>query len=505
VAAADRGVGLGIDMAWPAFFRVGYNAGTQELFLAYDIGLAREKSTAHLRFAQFDFDSKWGFRAALARYYEIFPDSFRRRTVEQGLWMPFAKIRDVNDWQDFGFKFKEGTNETGWDDQHDIITFRYTEPMTWWMSMPKDMPRTLQAALAEAQRLAAEKADPQAKALLASGFHDQQGQFPARLQDTPWCNGAVWSINSMPQIKGDVTDFRNKWNPELRERLYGPQAKARLDGEYIDSSEGYVTDELDFRRDHFATAQTPLTFSLDSRKVAVFRGLIAFEYIRAIAQDVHSMDKPAGSKAGKLMMANATPDRLCWLVPLLDVMGTETDWNPGGTWRPMSDSDLLYRRSLCKDKPYCFLMNTRFEEFSYELVEKYMKRSLAYGMFPGFFSHNASQGHYFTRPELYERDRSLFKKYVPVCKLVAEAGWEPVPLAYSSDSRVYVERFGKKFLTVFNDSNERRTVTIKLERDNPQAARELIHDRTIEWQDQQTTLTLDAQDVAVIELNGSTG
>ena len=87
----------------------------------------------------------------------------------------------------------------------------------------------------------------------------------------------------------------------------------------------------------------------------------------------------------------------------------------------MSHADLLYRRAMCKGKPFCFLMNTRFEDFSHELVERYMKRSLAYGMFPGFFSHNASQGHYFTRSELYNRDRPLFKKYVPLCKLVAEA------------------------------------------------------------------------------------
>ncbi len=493
VAAANRGIGLGIDMAWPAFFRVGYNAGTKELFLAYDIGLAPEKPTAHLRFCKFTFDPKWGFRAALARYYEIFPNYFRCRTPEQGLWMPFAKISDVNDWQDFGFKFKEGTNETGWDDKQRIITFRYTEPMTWWMPMPKEMPRTLQAALAEARRLAGEKADPRAKALFTSGFHDQRGQFPARLRDTPWCNGAVWSINSMPNIKGDITGFKNKWNPKLCERLYRLRPNAELDGEYIDSSEGYVTDELDFRREHFAMTETPLTFSLDSRKVAIFRGLIIFEYARAIAQDVHAMDK--------LMMANSTPHRLCWLAPLLDVMGTETNWNPSGTWRPMSDSDLLYRRSMCKGKPYCFLMNTRFEEFSRELTERYMKRSLAYGMFPGFFSHNASQGHYFTRPELYERDRALFKKYVPLCKLVAEAGWEPITLAHSSDNRVCVERFGNRFLTVFNDSTERRAVTITLERKAPRTARELIHGRTIKFRGQQTNLTLDGGDVAVIEMN----
>ncbi|MHC4094615.1 MAG: hypothetical protein ACYSU3_01025 [Planctomycetota bacterium] len=493
VAGKEQGFGLGIDLACPAFFRVGYNSGTQELFLAYDIGLAPEKPKAHMRFCKFNFDPKWQFRAALDQFYKIFPDYFRCRTPRQGLWMPFAKISEVRDWQDFGFKFKEGTNETRWDDEHKIITFRYTEPMTWWMSMPKEMPRTLRAALAEAQRLDSKKGDTRAKALFSSGFHNEAGQFPARLLNTPWSNGAVWSINSMPNVQGEITDFKNKWNPTLRKQLYGPQRRADLDGEYIDSSEGYVTDELNFRREHFAIAGTPLTFSLDSRKVAIFRGLVAFDYVRAIARDVHAMDK--------LMMANSTPIRLCWLASLLDVMGSETNWNPGGTWRPMSDSDLLYRRAICKGKPYCFLMNTRFEQFSHELVEQYMKRTLAYGMFPGFFSHNASQGHYFSRPELYERDRGLFKKYVPLCKLVAEAGWEPITLAHSTDRRIYVERFGNRYLTIFNDSDERRTVTITLEKNAPATSRELVKGQTINWENRKTTLTLDGRNVAVIEID----
>jgi hypothetical protein len=492
VAGPDRGVALGIDMARPAFFRVGYNAGTRELFLAYDIGLAPEKPTAHVRFCKFDFDPMWRFRGALARFYELFPEQFRCRIGRQGLWMPFARISDVNDWRDFGFRFKEGTNETGWDDEHDILTFRYTEPMTWWMSMPKEMPRTLSAALAEARRLA-EDGNSRARALLTSGYHDETGRFAARLRDTPWCNGAVWSVNSMPGIAADITDFKNKWNPDLCERLYGSAREAELDGEYIDSSEGYVTDELDFRRDHFRAAETPLTFSLEGRKVAVFRGLIVFEYIRAIERDIRAM--------GKYMMANSTPYRLCWLIPMLDVVGTETNWNPGRTWRPMSDSDLLYRRALCKGKPYCFLMNTVFEDFSHEHVEKYMRRCLAYGMFPGFFSHNASQGHYFTRPELYERDRDLFRKYIPLCKRVAEAGWEPITGARSDSARVYVERFGTEYLTVFNDSAQQTEVTVIFEADVGSSARELLTGRVVEWRDRTATLTLGPEDVAVLELD----
>lgn len=491
VTAPRGGLGLGIDMARPAFFRIGYNAGAGELFLAYDIGLAPEKPIARLRFCRFRFDPSWEFRGALDQYYKVFPEAFVCRTPEQGLWMPFAKISEVKGWEDFGFKFKEGNNETEWDDEHGIITFRYTEPMTWWMSMPKEMPRTIDAALAEAKRLA-EKGQSAAKALLTSGYHSESGQYVARLLDTPWCNGAVWSMNSMPGIAGEVTDFKNKWNPAIRERLYGASRKGDLDGEYIDSSEGYVTDELDFRRDHFAAADTALTFSPMGYQPAIFRGLVAFEYVRGIADDVHAM--------GKLMMANGAPTRLCWLMPLLEVAGTETDWNPGGRWRPMSDADLLYRRALCKGKPYCFLMNTEFENFSHERVGKYMQRSLAFGMFPGFFSHNAAQGHYFTRPELYDRDRPLFKKYVPLAKLVAEAGWEPITMARCDDARVYVERFGDRHLTVFNDSDEAKAVTLRLDGLRAAAGKELVSGRDLKFANGKTTFDLGSESVAVIEL-----
>ena len=482
---------IAVDPAYPAFFRIGYSAGTGELYLAYDIGLAREKPQCRLRFCRFNFKADWGFRAALARYYELFPDAFRCRTPAQGLWMPFASISKVRGWQDFGFKFKEGDSETKWDDQHGILTFHYTEPGSWWMPMPKEMPRTYEAAMAEARRLAGQ-GNFQAEALLTSGCRDAEGRLLVAFQDTPWCNGAQWHMNSMPSIPGEVTDFKNKWNRPLQEKLYGSKLAGELDGEYVDSGEG---GSVDFAREHFAAARTPLTFSLDDRRPVIFPGLIAYEYVHGLADDVHSMNK--------LMMANYTPTRCFWLTPVLDVLGTETDWNPEGNWQPMSDAELLYRRAMCKGKPYCFLMNTQFERFSPALVEKYMKRCLAYGMFPGFFSANASEGHYFSRPELYDRDRAAFKKYVPLCRQVAEAGWEPISLARSSDNRVYVERFGEKYLTVFNDSPQPRTATITWEGTQPRSSRELISGRTVAWRNGKTELALGAEGVALLELAGT--
>ncbi len=93
---------------------------------------------------------------------------------------------------------------------------------------------------------------------------------------------------------------------------------------------------------------------------------------------------------------------------------------------------------------------------------------------------------------------------MPLCKRVAEAGWEPITQARSSDEHVYVERFGaadrgSRYLTVFNDSPQRRTVTITREDGGGSQYRELLSGRTVTWHDGRTTLSLAADDVAVIE------
>jgi len=496
VAAAGQGLAVGIDPATPLYYRVGCQPMTGELFLACDIGLAAEKPMATFRFCVFEFDAAAEFRGALSRYYDLYPDAFMSRIHDQGIWMPFAAISKVERWEDFGFRFKEGDNETAWDDAHNILTFRYTEPMTWWMALKGDQPHTLSFGMEEARRLAA-AGDKAAHAWVSSAFEDEKGRIPGRVLDTPWCNGIVWSMNCAPGVVGEITDFQMKWNAMYLEKQYGEARTATCDGEYIDSAEAYVADDLDFRREHFKGAERPLCYALGSRKVGLYKGMIGFEYVRALEREMHGR--------GRYMMANSTPVSWCWLAPLLDVMGTETDWNPGGVWHPMSDEELLYRRALGKDKPYCFLMNTDFSKFSYEASEKFMKRTLAYGMFPGYFSADASTGHYFMRPELYNRDRPLFRKFVPLCKKVAEAGWEPLTGATSDNAMIIVERFGAFpgpcFLTVYNLSDTRQRVCLSLTSlETERVCREWVTGNEVVWEDKHTTLELDGADVRVIGL-----
>ena len=573
--------GVAVNPDYPAFYHIACNAGLQQLYVSFDIALTPEVPEVELHVVPLFWrlgDDPLGvtavpslqpltsnvpagsnaFRAALDAWRRAFPSHCAVRAVEQGNWMAFANISDIDRWEDFGFRFKEGNSEVARDDAAGLTTFRYTEPMTWWQSIETTKASTpvidkaMQQALSVAKRNTRDKQGnpqrlvPESQALLTTGFFDRDGHPYGQQVQMPWCTGVVWSMNDAPGLvalahDGKLSDAHNKgvpavagfevkWNDALADTYYGPvrnpsllprtrqelaaaQHQPGLDGEYIDSSEGYVTARLDYRRAHFAGMATPLTFDSQTLQPCILRELIAFEYVRKIADDVHAR--------GKLAMANSTPSCCFWLAPQLDVLGTETDWHRGGQWTPMADDELLYRRAMCFGKPYCFLMNSDFTTFSHADTERYMRRAAAYGMFPSFFSANASSDHYFQNPDLYERDRSLFKKYLPVIKQVAESGWEPQTGVTSDREHIYVERFGALkgsvvtssgntegsviYLTVFNDSDAPSdfvlTLSAELQRQMKETkshAVELLSGKTLSLRRGKLSGTLPAQDVYII-------
>ncbi len=487
-AITDGATGKAIvmDLSRPAIYRVGYSAGAGALYLAIDLALTSESPSAELGGRTMEFDGTWGFRGALSRYYEMFPASFASRTPEQGLWMPFGYIAGLPDWEDFGFRFSEGTQEIAFCDENDMYSLVYGEPLTWWMGLPADMPRDLESVIPLARKWADED-DAFSKTFFTSVYHNADGRPAGTRIAAAWCDGIVWSMNSAPGIAGD-SHFSLHWDHSVYWLTEWP-----VDGVYIDSAEGYVTEELNYRREHFGAMETPLTFDMQGRP-AIHTGLVAFEYVRAVSQGCH--------KLNKIVMANAVPGRYAWLAPLLDVMGGESDWNSGDAWHPPSPEGLLYIRAMVGAKPYCLLQNPMFEYWTYEHTERYIKRCTAFGMYPGFFSANAMNNTYFDNPDLYERDRDLFKKYIPLARRAGEAGWQPITNATVDVEDVSIERFGEDLLTVFNPTSETQTITITLTGPllpTTQAV-DLTTDKAIAIDNGTLTLTLASEDVAVIEL-----
>jgi len=521
----SQGLALALDMARPAVYRLGYHPALKRLFIAYDFGLVpdtrRRPGGAEFGFVLYRFDPAWGFRSSWDKLMRLFPEFFVVRAKEHGLWMPFTDVSKVPGWEDFGFKFHEGNNNVPWDDAHGVLSFKYTEPMTWWMPMQPDVPRTLDAALAVLHDLAVDSSGrhkAMANVTRLAAMHDEAGQPSLLFRHEPWCNGAVWSLNpnpwlglSQPPRPGSPAADPSPnaatvhWNERLKERLYGPAAQGRLDGEYLDSLEGYVTAELNFRREHFRDSTVPLTFDTASARPALFKGLAVYEFTRWISEDVHRLSR--------LSFANGVPYRFTFLCPWLDVLGTETDWLPGGRYRPPSDATLSLWRTMAGGKPYLLLMNSDYDQFTPALVERYFQRALFYGMWPGFFSHNAADNPYWQNPKWYERDRPLFRKYIPIVRRVSEAGWQPVPHARCDNTQVWIERFGPNadgavYLTLFNGSDALQTgqVSVEVERLGlraPGQAVELLSNAGIHWPAHTWSCTLQPHETKVLRLRST--
>ncbi len=193
------------------------------------------------------------------------------------------------------------------------------------------------------------------------------------------------------------------------------------------------TDELTSGGNHFAAPRRLCVLARRSKT----RDLPRLERVR-----VRPGHRSATSMAmDRFMMANSTPHNLCWLPPLLDVLGTENRLESERRLRP-----IVRRRAashivaLCQGQAYCFLMNTAFENFSHDRVEKYMEAMSCVRLWPGFLQSQRLAGARLHPGGAVRAGPGPGQEDVPLCKLVAEAGWEPITRAHSDKEGIHVER-----------------------------------------------------------------
>ncbi|MHB8996241.1 MAG: hypothetical protein ACYC63_13430 [Armatimonadota bacterium] len=620
--AGDITATIGAPLDPPRLYRFAYDSGSRELYGVQDLGLTKDSKTPQKASFAFILYNTYGngFRGALDTYYKLFPDYFTKRNKIEGNWMAFDKISAVTKPEDFHFAFKEGNNETSYDEANGILTYTYVEPSSYWLAMA-NLPRTPEVALKLLQQQAAQKPPvAQAAATLTSGLRHADGTLQMSIENTPWCDGALFINNPDPAIPTTVDlpfnqsmvlwrSINNALGTAPKETLiggwqpweagyqaapgqghYGSQAAfvnrptigqgqglgqsltlqqeqpgkiivtawsktegmtgepdkdfsiycdltladgkpswghmtpfrlgthdwektelvinetqpvkslslwllvrgqhtgkvwfddisvayegstqnlvtnaalepkqvplGTVDGTYIDSLEMGAS-QLDFDRRHWRVAAAPLVFTTDEGQPVELLMFGTYEFIKDVSQKMHAQ--------GKTIFANSALHRFAQNAGVLDLMGTETNWHRGNEWTPMRDQDCNFKRALSYQRPYLLLQNTRFEDFPVEMVEKYMARSIFYGMMPSFFSHNAAEDTYWTRPEIYNRDRHLFKKYMPAAKLIAAAGWEPLTFATTGNPKVYLERWGRGdnvYFTLFNDSDRPQQYTLTVD------------------------------------------
>jgi hypothetical protein len=298
---------------------------------------------------------------------------------------------------------------------------------------------------------------------LSSGARDSNSLFQFFPAAQPWCPyGAAFYVNASPYINDPqyaVTKFSNEWNSTVRD-VYNHPENGVLDGEYIDSFLSSAT-VADYSSNHLRTTSFPLTYTRDNLALMTPLILGTYEMARAIAADVHALGKP--------IMANTlyTWPYLPIGMGLFDFTGTEINWfDSDGNFAPPSDDSVLYARAMSGARPYGYLQNTDFTKVSQAEMESYIRLCAVYAIYPSAFSADAASNNYFEQPALYERDRALFKKYVPIIRALSLAGWQPVTDATADNASVEIEAYGTNaitgshYLTVRNFSSQLVTANV---------------------------------------------
>ena len=445
VSGTEHGIALMAPMNPPLLTRARYDRGGY-LCVEFDIGMA-PRTQGEVETAGFSFDiaryqPRWGFRAALAKYYELYPQLFASTAKEGGWWIgPSQQVKDLTD---FGLQYAEDhfahPDSTKANDGFGIYTCSYSEPWMWRILVSDEN------KLALAKPLSAYLPTIEKDADLPVTVMDSHDYWPAPRRESAraFLNSAIfgpdghYQINAVRTYDGTFMEMNTSCLPRLRSERWGEMNRAllsyryetqadiarcaaggaRVDGVYFDSVGNWpdISAE-DHRTEHFQYATFPLTFSYATGK-PVISGLSAMaEYMAFIREK------------GFVTMANSDPDYIWFAAPYLDMLGAGENFGEGVA----DDEALSHDRSIAYHKSVSF-GNSGMLRAPAEEAEKRFRLLLFYHVYPGIFSGG---------PEALERARPLYRKYIPLMREMGRAGWEPIPWASADDPSLLVERYGQ--------------------------------------------------------------
>ncbi len=455
VITGPVGLCLAVPVDRPCIFRSAYQGPERRLEIVYDFALSPETRTpneAEFVCDLFACDPAWGFRDGLARYYRLYPAAFENRIAKPGQWLAFSRLSEIDNPDEFYFGLQEGASEPNYDDQLDVLSLTYFTHAGMGANIPGYDPEKDPLPPYEVQVAAMESAFKKQTGL--DGLFAQVGLYNAegKLDVRRW----VAYAHLIAQFNLDPNLPYGRWTLErARKRLPSRRSgQEGLDGFYYDG----LPTGLNYNPAHFKTADAPPIWDPVHQKPFLNNFFSSCQFARAAAEALRPLDA--------VTMMNGALGASFYVAPWLDVLGSETGLR-------LSREQLNYIRSITYKKPFLTLLKGNYEQqIGRAEVEKYIKQCLAYGIPAGFFDWPTSGlgpgSRYWDHPRYYERDRDLFRLYMPIACTLARIGWEPVPYARSSEPTVYVERFGPGadglvWWTVMNENTKPHQVTLRIE------------------------------------------
>jgi len=441
----EAGLSLGVPVNNPSVYRMWYTADGYYA-VRFDLGLTRDTKKfpgkAEFALVVYRHDPAWGMRAAAKRYFSLFSRFFEARTKPGATFQNqlLAKIRGL---EDFGAMYGDRHGgDVSWiklADDTGMYSMTYNEPWMWRSYFGRlsreDLPTAEGIVDRERRDLDAWDRDdspayphvPRAysvRAFLNSVFHDEF--------DRPVMNGTrtysggryrvvEWLTNSDPEITGPYGRPNRgllSWVYEYgRDRDGAAELGGKADGIRYDSlTEWTHLGAENFRREHFAFADFPLTFSYKAARPCQLGYFCALEYMSFVRREVLRQDGITYGNGG------VGVPWFCWL---LDGISRE-GWHPD--MEGYRRIRMLMYHKTCGDWG-----GGRINSLSNRAMAKRLNTCLTYAWWPGIAG--APQ-------RVFDRKRPVFKKYIPVLKALALAGWEPVTYARVLPGGTVIERFG---------------------------------------------------------------
>lgn len=500
--SADKAVAVGIPGDAPCSF--GMVGSKQGLTVRFYLGVTPETKAfpnrARFSFIVYPAVPGWGFRSALAGFYSFYPKQYEPRQKRAGYYMYMVKGLVPENIDQYSSNVLEIHNphvkeDLDRDDKHQIDSLLYTligqreikflpklpanfdEAMkafeNWTVESHKKFPVTKENAVSGEDRWLKQEVE-------SSAAKGPDGKYVLTIRNTPWGKNSVsFKSNPSPYLFADKDVFTvGRDSTKLIQDWL--KQYPQIDGVIVDSLGANWPATANYRRDHIAYAQYPVTFDPEGRlfinndishyewakymweKVLkpeqYLTGNGVYAYQSSIPEHYRAKDRRSRIKIGRFFISS-----------LLD--GGASEAGARASTDRCQDARIMFGHK------YYALTNYEWEDEA--KVKQFYNRALAYAIFASNTKNYFGNGEYVElvnegvsyvdNPHGYFRDKALTDWFLPKAQMLHKAGWQPITSARITEGgakTLFVERYGQGnnvYFAIFNDSATAAEISLKVD------------------------------------------
>ena len=459
------GIALCIPPTDPCVFEVGADSEGLRIQMAFGLSKDTKKfpSKAPFRFRIYSIDGTWGFRDALAKYYDWYPDYYH---IDSKV-MTF--LGHHHDWINMNFVKDEFRTDKQIDPKlTEYLAYTKTSARIQGLKDAKGLETNEQFldAIAKTDTIQhyEKKGATDSKlltegraALINSICYNPNGTF-GRFGTSD--GGVDFPHNCDPDLFADKTPH----TPVFADMYLRKAADLRKVGNFVgihwDRLGGW-SNFLNYRHDHFPYVDHPLTFDQEGRPCiqTQFTNYELYDAYRLQLKQGGLFHEAAGMKDfswSKIPNKPAGQERTGMFFLASVVAG---GWQEG-SFKPLELGGFDFERMVVGRKSYRISSGNipaHEESPTLEVIKNALAKTTAYGFAcpvqvlyfypPGHPGYDKDYSWY-TKPE----HKALWDKYEPANLAIRLAGWEPVTYATVNSPEVQLQRFGRGetiYLTVW--------------------------------------------------------